>query len=98
MDPSMLIAFLIRDENDWQKWRQDIESHGKGQGQKPIVHVADRELSIISGHGSERESAVDEVEILSDDEFDGDHREGEGEGEGEIGGEADVITISGSEV
>lgn len=96
----MLIGFLIRDENDWHDWRQNIQSQGQGEGQKPIINVADRELS-ISGHGSERESAVDEVEILSDDDDeDGDGKDGVEvrHGDGDIGGEVDVITISGSEI
>ena len=61
----MLIAFVIRDESDWKNWRQSV-SQTPG---KPIIHVADKETT-LSGHGSERESAVDEVEILDDDDED----------------------------
>lgn len=66
MDPSMLLAFLIRDETDWENWRAGI-SNVPG---KPVVHVADMEPS-LHGHGVERASAVDDVEIL-DDEDEGD--------------------------
>lgn len=58
----MLIGFLIRSESDWADWRQRVES---GQG-KAIIHVADREHTLYSGEG--RDGAVDEVEVLSDDD------------------------------
>lgn len=68
MDPSMLIAFLITDERDWGSWRGAV-SKIKG---KPVVHVADTE-PILHSQGLERASAVDDVEILDDDdEGDGD--------------------------
>ena len=70
MDPSMLIAFLIKDEEDWKSWRRAI---GDASG-KPVVHVADSEPS-LHGHGTERQSAVDDVETFDDDEGD----EGDGE-------------------
>ena len=70
MDPSMLIAFLIKDEEDWKSWRRGI-SDASG---KPVVHVADSEPS-LHGHGTERQSAVDDVETFDDDEGD----EGDGE-------------------
>lgn len=63
MDPSMLIAFLIRDESDWLDWRQRI----KDVNGKPIIHVADTEPA-AHGTGGERDGAVDEVEILDDTE------------------------------
>ena len=66
MDPSMLLAFLVKDEADWRDWRDSI---GKVSG-KPIVHVADTEPS-LQGQGAERSNAVDDVEIL-DDEDEGD--------------------------
>ncbi|KAL7929390.1 hypothetical protein V8C35DRAFT_315517 [Trichoderma chlorosporum] len=62
MDPSMLIGFLIRTESDWSEWRQCVESI---QG-KTIIHVADHEPTLYSSEG--RDGAVDEVEILSDDD------------------------------
>lgn len=65
MDPSMLIGFLIRSESDWTEWRQRVQS---GQG-KSIIHVADHEPTLYSSEG--RDGAVDEVEILSDED-DGD--------------------------
>lgn len=62
MDPSMLIAFLIRDEADWRNWRKAVtEVHGK-----PVIHVADSE-PIIHG-GQERQGAIDEVEAFDDEE------------------------------
>ncbi|KAK3168033.1 Cysteine protease atg4 [Lepraria neglecta] len=70
MDPSMLLAFLIKDEKDWKSWRRAV---GDASG-KPVVHVADTEPS-LHGHGTERESAVDDVETFDDDEGD----EGDGE-------------------
>lgn len=62
MDPSMLIGFLIRTESDWTEWRQCVENV---QG-KTIIHVADHEPVLYSGEG--RDGAVDEVELLSDDD------------------------------
>lgn len=63
MDPSMLIAFLVKDENDWWDWKQRIRnSFGNS-----IIHVADTEPP-LHGHGTERSSAVDDVEILDDEE------------------------------
>jgi len=69
MDPSMLLAFLIQDEEEWKSWRKAV-GHASG---KPVVHVADSEPS-LRNHGAERKSAVEEVEFF-DDEDD----EGEGE-------------------
>ena len=63
MDPSMLIAFLFRNEEDWKSWRQTV-SAAPG---KHIFHVADSPPS-IHGRGIGRESALDEVETLDDDE------------------------------
>ena len=70
MDPSMLIAFLIKDEEDWNSWRKSV-STTLG---KPVVHVADAEPS-LHRHGAVRASTVDDVETLDDDEED----EGDGE-------------------
>lgn len=62
MDPSMLIAFLIRSESDWRDWRKAVtEVHGK-----PVIHVADSE-PVIHG-GQEREGAIDEVEAFDDED------------------------------
>ena len=71
MDPSMLIAFLIKDEEDWKSWRGAI---GTALG-KPVVHVADEEPSLHE-RGAVRKSAVDDVETL-DDEDEGDEGDGE---------------------
>ena len=63
MDPSMLIAFLIRDETDWQTWRKAVtELPGKA-----ILHVADEEPP-VRGQGREREGAIDEVEAFDDED------------------------------
>ncbi|KAI9822353.1 MAG: Cysteine protease atg4 [Pycnora praestabilis] len=65
MDPSMLIGFLIRDEDDWKAWRYSI-GHVPG---KAVIHVADEEPT-LHGRGSAREGAVDEVETFDDDDDD----------------------------
>jgi cysteine protease ATG4 len=67
MDPSMLIAFLIRDENDWKEWRQAVQAV---QG-KAVIHVADRDPALY-GLGVERDGAIDEVETFDDDDDDDD--------------------------
>ncbi|KAG6014381.1 hypothetical protein E4U43_006603 [Claviceps pusilla] len=63
MDPSMLVGFLIQNEEDWFEWKRCVK-HVQG---KSIIHVADRhpanEQQNISGR-----SVFDEVEPLSDDE------------------------------
>ena len=66
MDPSMLIAFLIRDETDWLRWKETV---GNTQG-KAVIHVEDTEAA-LHGHSTERRSAVDEVETFDDEEGDG---------------------------
>ena len=76
MDPSMLIAFLIRDEEDWKSWRREI-SQASG---KPVVHVADEEPALHS-QGLERPSAVDDVATFDDDDDDDDGIKDEGDGE-----------------
>ncbi|RMZ90254.1 hypothetical protein DV736_g2517, partial [Chaetothyriales sp. CBS 134916] len=57
MDPSMLIGFLIRDEDDWNDWKQRVKNV-KGKG---IVHVYDKEpphtSGLRAGEGKEREGA-----------------------------------------
>jgi cysteine protease ATG4 len=65
MDPSMLISFLIRDEQDWHQWRTAVASSSF----KAIIHIADSDPSITK-NGGEREGAIDEVES-----FDGDAEE-----------------------
>jgi cysteine protease ATG4 len=56
----MLIAFLIRDESDWENWKQAIVSV---QG-KAIVHIAKSEPSPHAG--VERDEAIDEVESFDE--------------------------------
>lgn len=63
----MLIAFLIRDENDWKDWRRAVQAV---QG-KAIVHVADKD-PLLHGRGMEREGAIDEVETFDDEDEDDD--------------------------
>ncbi|CAM1503721.1 Fc.00g013120.m01.CDS01 [Cosmosporella sp. VM-42] len=65
MDPSMLIGFLIRSEEDWRDWRRCVR-HVQG---KAIIHVADRN-PMLGGPPEGREGAIDEVELLSDDDTD----------------------------
>ncbi|CAJ0551587.1 Ff.00g055660.m01.CDS01 [Fusarium sp. VM40] len=65
MDPSMLIGFLIRSEDDWQDWKRRVK-HVQG---KSIIHVAERN-AVLGGSNEGRESAIDEVETLSDDDTD----------------------------
>ncbi|KIL91832.1 cysteine protease atg4 [Fusarium avenaceum] len=65
MDPSMLIGFLIRSEDEWQDWKRRVK-HVQG---KSIIHVAERN-AVLGGSSEGRESAIDEVETLSDDDTD----------------------------
>lgn len=63
MDPSMLLAFLVNDEEDWKDFRRRIDNAtGKG-----IVHVHDRSPP-VPGVSDERAEAVDEVETFDDEE------------------------------
>lgn len=61
MDPSMLMAFLIKDENDWKDWQRAIRCF-RGRA---IIHINDRTPALDSCM-YERESAIDEVEALDD--------------------------------
>ena len=61
----MLIGFLIRSEEDWRDWRRCVK-HVQG---KAIIHVADRN-PMLGSPPEGRESAIDEVELLSDDDTD----------------------------
>jgi cysteine protease ATG4 len=65
VDPSMLIGFLIRDEADWVEWKRGVK-HVQG---KAVINVADHDPR-FQGKGVERESAIDEVETISDDDAD----------------------------
>lgn len=64
MDPSMLIGFLVKDLDDWSKWRKQIES---GAG-KPIINIGDHEPSFVDL--TEQENSVDQV-VTFDDESEG---------------------------
>ncbi|PUU74914.1 hypothetical protein B9Z19DRAFT_392013 [Tuber borchii] len=61
MDPSMLIAFLIKDEADWKDWQRRIS-----EPEKKVIHISDSEPS---GSWAPREAAIDEVEAFEDDDF-----------------------------
>lgn len=63
MDPSMLIGFLIQDEDDWEEWKRNVK-HVQG---KAVIHVAEYDPTHPGGAGG-RDGAIDEVEILSDDD------------------------------
>ena len=63
----MVIAFLFKDEADWESWRRDI---GRVEG-KAIVHVVDSQTS-PPGQAIERAGALEEVQALDDDEVDDD--------------------------
>jgi cysteine protease ATG4 len=65
MDPSMLIGFLIRDEEDWHAWRSAVK-HVQG---KAIINVSDHDPALGMAPG--RAGAIDEVEAMSDDTADG---------------------------
>ena len=65
MDPSMLLGFLIRSEDEWRAWRSAVSAHGGG---KAVVHVHDVEPR-YSGT-VEREGAVDEVQSCDESDDD----------------------------
>ncbi|KAL2170384.1 hypothetical protein VTG60DRAFT_4870 [Thermothelomyces hinnuleus] len=64
MDPSMLIGFLIKDEDDWDMWKSAVK------------HVQGKSIITVSPHdptrdmGSARAEAIEEVQTLSDDDDD----------------------------
>jgi cysteine protease ATG4 len=63
VDPSMMFAFLIRDEKDWETWRRGVmEVQGRA-----VVTVGDKEPNNADG-GVVREEAV--AEVISEDEDD----------------------------
>ncbi|KAK0713861.1 hypothetical protein B0T26DRAFT_742360 [Lasiosphaeria miniovina] len=64
MDPSMLIGFLIKDEEDWDMWKSSVK-HVQG---KAIITVSPNDPA--RGISSGRAEAIDEVETLSDDDAD----------------------------
>ncbi|KAI0389334.1 cysteine protease atg4 [Xylariaceae sp. FL0594] len=61
MDPSMLIGFLIRDEEDWKDWRRSVK-HVQG---KSIIHVSDHDPV---AQMEEEGGIMDQVETLSDED------------------------------
>lgn len=70
MDPSMLIAFLIRDEEDWCEWKKEVQALPG----KAVIHIADNDPTLL-GRAGEREGAIDEVES-----FDGDNEDEDDDG------------------
>lgn len=62
MDPSMLIGFLIKDEDDWDLWKSSVK-HVQG---KAIINVSPHDPE--RGVGLGRAEAIDEVETLSDED------------------------------
>ena len=62
LDPSMLLAFLIRSEEDWR------DKIGKFVGTS-IVHIGDKEPP-PDGQNHERQSALHEVEVFDDEDGD----------------------------
>ncbi|OJJ48063.1 hypothetical protein ASPZODRAFT_129983 [Penicilliopsis zonata CBS 506.65] len=62
MDPSMLIGFLIRDNEDWEDFKMRIAATSG----KSIINISSE--GIQQNQVQEREEALDEVEVL-DDEF-----------------------------
>jgi cysteine protease ATG4 len=60
MDPSMLIAFLLRDADDYEHWKQGVVSV---QG-KSIVHISKQEQQPPGT--APREGAIDEVESFDE--------------------------------
>ncbi|UNI17322.1 Cysteine protease atg4 [Purpureocillium takamizusanense] len=66
VDPSMLIGFLIRSEEDWSDWRRCVK-HVQG---KAIIQVADCD-PVTQAPLGQRRAAIDEVEPFSDEEDDG---------------------------
>ncbi|KAL3469033.1 hypothetical protein BJX99DRAFT_242266 [Aspergillus californicus] len=59
MDPSMLIGFLIKDENDWNDWKTRVLS---ADG-KPIINIHD---SCEDTQWQGRREALDEVEAFDE--------------------------------
>lgn len=74
MDPSMLMGFLIRDEQDWEDWKKRL-SEVRG---KKIVNVYPKEPP-IPGQTTERKEAVDEVETFDDEEDEADDKTEKGD-------------------
>ena len=58
----MLIGFFIRDEEDWEDWSRAVK-HVQG---KAVIHVMDYDPLSTRASGG-RQSAIDEVESLSDE-------------------------------
>ncbi|GAB7361285.1 hypothetical protein MBLNU230_g1345t1 [Neophaeotheca triangularis] len=65
LDPSMLLGFLVRSEEDLRSWRAVLE----GLPGKAVVHFHEKEAGYEVG--SERPGAVDEVETWGESEDEG---------------------------
>jgi cysteine protease ATG4 len=68
MDPSMLVGFLIKDEDDWSDWKRRIQT--PQESGKAIVHVHAVSSEAAPSPTHERATALDEVEALDDSELD----------------------------
>ncbi|KAF1351874.1 putative autophagy cysteine endopeptidase Atg4 [Delphinella strobiligena] len=67
MDPSMLLGFLIRSEEEWKTWRRTVTAKpgptSEGGRSSSIVHIHDTEpVYNPSGAEGERAGALDEVQ------------------------------------
>lgn len=72
MDPSMLVGFLIRDEEDYKDWKQRINENNNP---RPIINIAAKEPSIACGSTISVGSDNDETEFIDvgfDDDDDSD--------------------------
>ncbi|CRG83259.1 autophagy-related protein 4 [Talaromyces islandicus] len=67
MDPSMLVGFLIKDEDDWTDWKRRIQT--PQETGKAIVHVHAANSETAPSPTHERATALDEVEALDDSEL-----------------------------
>ncbi|EEU45772.1 uncharacterized protein NECHADRAFT_103954 [Fusarium vanettenii 77-13-4] len=60
---ALIASLQMPQSDDWQNWKRCVK-HVQG---KSIIHVADRS-ALLGGSSEGRESAIDEVETLSDDD------------------------------
>lgn len=61
MDPSMLIGFLIQNQEDWVDWKSRVASTPG----RPIIHISKADAQTDARPS--RAEALDEVEALDDD-------------------------------
>jgi len=71
MDPSMLLGFLVRSQEEFEEWRKAVlEMPGKA-----IIHIHETEPKYSTGN--ERAGAIDEVETMDETLDEDDDDEGE---------------------